>query len=333
MALSDVGGSHSDSGDGSTGALAVSDRPFPRSGVTPEQVITMVEKADPETAFAALSDATRVDILRALWDADDDALTFSELRDAVGVRDSGQFNYHLDKLRGLFVAKTKEGYELTLAGKRVNGSIHGGVFDRNAGIEPIPLDRPCPACGGERTLRYEDETVRVECADCSLCADLDVPPGVFEGYDRSEIPALATRYFRTTIQQLRNGFCRYCEGRVEPTVVGIDPGVAADDERAIADPADAPTGDFPLVRYECTRCGAGATVDLGIAVLDEPAVVAFYHDHGTDVQEAWWELVAWGEERARISGRDPFRATVTYPAGDDRLTVVVDEACAVVSVE
>ena len=48
----------------------------------------LVETADPEEAFAALSDGTRVEILRVLWDADD-PLPFSELREAVGVWDLG----------------------------------------------------------------------------------------------------------------------------------------------------------------------------------------------------------------------------------------------------
>ena len=39
----------------------------------------------------------------------DDPRTFSELREAVGMRDSGQFNYHLDKLLGTFVRVTEEG--------------------------------------------------------------------------------------------------------------------------------------------------------------------------------------------------------------------------------
>jgi hypothetical protein len=60
---------------------------------------------DPERAFRLLSDETRVGILRGLWEASNDAVSFSELRERVGTPDSGQFNYHLGKLREHFVSK------------------------------------------------------------------------------------------------------------------------------------------------------------------------------------------------------------------------------------
>ncbi|WP_254272759.1 DUF7347 domain-containing protein [Haloarcula marina] len=47
--------------------------------------VGLAEAADPDEAFAALSNGTRVDILRALSEADDHTATFSELRDAVVV--------------------------------------------------------------------------------------------------------------------------------------------------------------------------------------------------------------------------------------------------------
>jgi hypothetical protein len=75
----------------------------------------IVEAIDPESAFAALADDLRIEILRALWCADDHEATFSELRAAVGNPDSGQFNYHLGQLTEQFVTKTHEGYRLTLA--------------------------------------------------------------------------------------------------------------------------------------------------------------------------------------------------------------------------
>ena len=66
----------------------------------------MITTDETEEAFTALSDATRIGILRTLWDAEDHEATFTELREAVGMRDSGQFNYHLDKLTGRFVTTT-----------------------------------------------------------------------------------------------------------------------------------------------------------------------------------------------------------------------------------
>ncbi|MFC7139462.1 hypothetical protein ACFQMA_06365 [Halosimplex aquaticum] len=80
------------------------------------------ERADPAAVsdtFTLLSNETRVRILAALADADEETVRFSDLRTRVDVTDSGQFNYHLDRLRGDLVAKTDDGYALTESGRAV----------------------------------------------------------------------------------------------------------------------------------------------------------------------------------------------------------------------
>lgn len=287
-----------------------------------------------EDAFTALADSTRLEILRTLWNATDNAATFTELRESVGMRDSGQFNYHLDKLTGRFVNKTEGGYVLTMAGQLVYGSILSGAYSREEAIEPIPLDDPCPACGGARTLSYEEETVTVECDSCDVTPKAGVPPSVFAGYEREEIPAVANRYFRLLVQQVGNGFCWYCEGKTTPSVVPVTgiPGDDSDfpDDSGIPDDGD----DLPVVRYTCERCGMEITVNLGNSLLDHPAVVSFYYDHGINVKEtSLWKFATWNTDRTVIRSRDPFRACVTYHADDETLTLVVDEHNRVVDVE
>jgi DNA-binding transcriptional ArsR family regulator len=77
---------------------------------------------DTETAtavFDLLSDETRVRIVAELDSArraGEDGLRFSTLRERVGARDSGRFNYHLKKLRGDLVQKDGERYILTPTG-------------------------------------------------------------------------------------------------------------------------------------------------------------------------------------------------------------------------
>ncbi len=51
------------------------------------------------------------------------ALTFSELGERVGVRDVGQFDYHLQRLRGNLVEETPDGYELTELGLVVGSTV------------------------------------------------------------------------------------------------------------------------------------------------------------------------------------------------------------------
>jgi DNA-binding transcriptional ArsR family regulator len=264
---------------------------------------------DPADAFAALADGTRVAILRALWEADDQTATFSELREAVGVGDSGQFNYHLDKLAGHFLRKTDDGYELALAGRRVIGSLLEVAYTKRGSIDPIALDRSCSHCGGDRTFRYEDERVTIDCADCSLSARFEVPPGVFAGHDREAFPAVARRYLRVMLYEAASGFCPFCEGRFE---VAVDPeGVAADDYEY----------DFPTARYTCTRCGEELVTDLGTALLFEPAVVGFYADHGIDVREGALNRSIVTDD-VEVLAEDPPGVAVTYTADGERLRVV-----------
>ncbi|ACV46481.1 conserved hypothetical protein [Halomicrobium mukohataei DSM 12286] len=288
----------------------------------------LVETADPETVFGALSDGTRVDILLALWDADGRSATFSDLREEVGMADSGQFNYHLDKLRDRFVRQTDDGYTLTLAGEQIVGAIQVGAYTMEGSIEPIPLAEPCRACGGERTLYYEDETVRIECGDCPSTSTSGVPPGVFADHERSEIPAVASRYFRTILAHVGEGFCWHCEGPITATVV------PAAETRAARDDLPTTFEELPMARYDCGRCGSEITSDLGGALLNHPVVGGFFYEHGIDVRERpFWAFNAVGHEQSRFRERDPVRATMTYTAGDATLTLVVDETLDVVAVE
>jgi DNA-binding transcriptional ArsR family regulator len=99
--------------DGRTGGAAGSDGPLVAAGTDEDAV------ADAAETFGLLSDETRVQILVALAAASERALSFSDLRARVGVADSGQFNYHLDRLCGRLVARTGDGYALTETGAAV----------------------------------------------------------------------------------------------------------------------------------------------------------------------------------------------------------------------
>jgi DNA-binding transcriptional ArsR family regulator len=61
----------------------------------------------PDEAFAALGNEIRMEMLRALGDADG-TLSFSELYDRLDAGDSGQFTNRLDKLLAHYVRKTDE---------------------------------------------------------------------------------------------------------------------------------------------------------------------------------------------------------------------------------
>lgn len=299
-----------------------------------------VEQADPDEVFSLLSNNTRVEILRALWEADDHEATFSELRQAVGMRDSGQFNYHLNELVGRFISSTEGGYELMQAGMRINGAIEAGAYTAEGLIDPIALTEPCPPCGGDRTLRYEDETVRVECDSCPVGIRIGVPPAVFAGYDREAIPRVASQYLQTTAYHITNGFCSFCDGPVTPTV---GPAVAIDtDEDVSAEDSDRDTAhrgaewleNIPLIQYTCHQCGAEPTFGLTQALIHHPAVVSFYHNRGIDVRDhSMLDFTGGDPDHQAVQSRNPFRGSVTYECDGDALTLTVDETLTVVETE
>lgn len=290
-----------------------------------------VETTSPDEAFAALSADVRVSILRTLWEIEGYEASFSELREAVGMRDSGQFNYHLDKLVGPFVARTDAGYELTEAGRQINGTIEAGVFTVEATIEPILLEAPCPICDGERTLVYEGETVLVECDSCPVSAQFGVPPSVLAGRNRKEIPDVAGRYLLTTLQHLVNGFCIYCDGAIDRTVAPIDSYLDEDVEDVPSEIADR-TDRLPFVT--CTRCSVTATGGLSTILLTNPRVATWFADRGIDVRsDVVWEYAGLDPDRQRILGLDPVRAGARYDVDGSELRVEVDEELEIVSIE
>lgn len=283
-----------------------------------------IESNEPETVFGVLSNRTRIQILRALWERKEQPCSFSELYDAIEIRDSGQFNYHLDKLVGTFVSDTDGGYELTQAGVQINGAIEAGTYTLSAAIEPLELDDACQKCGGVQTFHYEDEKVKITCDACDVTSQIIVPPGVFAEYEREEMPAVANRYFRSALEHLNNGFCPICDGRVEPTVAPVgeytsEPTIAED------------FASLPWVNYDCQQCGMDMQSDIGVAMLSHPVVISFHYDCGLDVRdEPLWRFSAITRERTSVRDENPFRAEVSYATNGKTLSLVVDETLSLV---
>jgi len=276
-------------------------------------------ETQPEEAFAALGDRTRIEIIRALAEDLTEAVPFSELQERVGVRDSGQFNYHLGKLLGRFVRKTDEGYTTTYAGGHLHGAILAGTYTESGGIEPIELDDTCPMCGAPVAVRYEDERVYISCTDCDeFRNEFSMPPGVVDGRDREALPETFDRWLRLNVERIVAGFCPACEGPTSPSFERID-------------------GDIAAV-YECERCGDHLQADPAGVVLSHPAVVSFYYDHGIDVRrEPLWRLLgpnyAELKELTRVLEEDPFRLRITFERGGDRLDLVLDDDAEVIEVD
>lgn len=280
---------------------------------------------DLDEVFGVVANETRIAILRALWDEHtanpeavdgprSDPVAFSTLRDRVGVADSGQFNYHLDKLVPEFVQHREGGYALTHAGAQVVGAAVSGVYtDTDADIEAAEMGAcTAPDCTGTLEASYEDGHVTVACDTCDLRTVMHVPPVVVGTQDVEADPDVLQQFTLTEMQRLVRGFCALCDGPVEARVADAD---------LHGDPSD---GTVTVI-HVCQACGSISHTSAAVFVLDHPAVVSLLHDAGIDYRSiALWRTPPELESEETIRSVDPVRLEVTVSVDDETLTAVLD---------
>jgi hypothetical protein len=279
------------------------------------------ECVPPTEAFSVVANETRLSILEALWAAEDRPVSFTTLRKAVGVDDSAQFNYHLKELRGQFVRKVEDGYDLQYAGRAVIHAVLAGTLNEHPTIGPFEVEGTCIDCDATLQARYEDEQFRVDCADCGrVHAHFPFPPGGLEGRDEQEAMAAFNQRARHLTCLSADGVCPRCGGRVE---VGFVEGEATCMDLSV------------VVKHDCQRCDATVRTSAGLALLDHADVVSFYRDHGVDLNaRAFWTL-PWvvGDRHTTVRSRDPWRVELAIHQDDEVLRVTLDESLQVVESE
>jgi hypothetical protein len=278
----------------------------------------------PEDAFALVANETRFEVLAALWaggNEDETPLSFSALRERVGLRDSGQFNYHLGKLVPRFVREVEDGYELTHAGGQMIGAAVSGTYtDSDVSVEPVPVG-DCPDCDGTIEAGYRAGLVEIECSGCAMTITdgLPAPPVLAAHHDPGELPAVFGRLLRTRLTTVNEGFCPLCGGPVENTPLPFldrESTFTLDDESGVA--------------HGCQACGREIYSTIGVHVLDHPAVVELYHDHGVDVRTTpLWEFDWLADAHAEVTSEAPPRVSVTVTHGGEAVDLWLDEHCTV----
>jgi hypothetical protein len=279
------------------------------------------ECVSPAEAFSIIGNETRLSILEALWAADSRPVRFSRLHERVGIRDSAQFNYHLDKLTGQFVVRTEEGYDLRNAGERVVQAVLAGSFNEHPQLEPFTIDSPCTRCNAPLRVHYEDEQLTIECPSCGRGhGTYTFPPGGL--HDRSHEEILTA--FEQSVRHLHclaaDGVCPACSGRMRTTITHdgeccLGVGLRAD--------------------HVCEQCNHSLCSAVGLSLLDHSAVVAFHSDHGIDLSSTpYWHL-EWcvSDDRTTVLSEDPWRLRVEIELDDETLSVVLDGDLTVLETE
>jgi predicted RNA-binding Zn-ribbon protein involved in translation (DUF1610 family) len=274
----------------------------------------VASERSPESAFSLLGDETRITIIQALWELSEDSrgkTSFSALRDRADVADSGQFNYHLGKLVGTFVRRDKDGYELTYAGWRIIGAILDGTYTKRADIDPFEIGMSCFACGSSVEASYENEQFVVRCPNCEeTMLRFAFPPGVLEGRPREELAGASSNWIRAQLSFTVNGICPNCAGVITHSITTVPEHRSREVE----------------LGYDCERCKHHATSTVALHLSYHPAVIAFYDDHGINLNERFWDSHVWaGGEHTTVRSEDPWRISHTIPLAGDELELVVDE--------
>lgn len=304
---------------------------------------------DAEDAFSVLSDETRLAILRELADAADESialltepLSYSELMDRVGVRDSGNFNYHLDALRDRFVGKVEGGYRIRRAGLDVVRALRAGNVASGSPVERTAVDESCPYCAAPVEAFVEDDWLYGVCTGCP--GSVDGPPGLSEGLltaqevspasqrDRSVAELFEAVHVaaRRRIQMAFDGVCPECTGAVEG-----DLDVCVDHDTGDGRSCDRCGRPRPaMVRFECRICGYTSVVEPAFVLWDHHPTRAALLDAGVDLGGSVWSestaFAGW-EYAVHADGETLLRYRV--PLGDAHLRVTIDGDLAVRSVE
>ncbi len=275
----------------------------------------MADDADTDptrSGFELLSDETRLAVLRELAarrrdEPTDPTLGFSELRRRVGMRDSGNFNYHLSQLEGRFLQKTDEGYRIAPAGIEVVAAVVTGTYGTGEELGPTELDDPCPMCGEPLSATYADGLLTVACPNDHEFRNT-LPPGAVDERAIEAVVDLLTRTTRQDLELALDEVCPYCYGRLEWNV-------DVDTDRTM-----------PEFDTGCDRCGVRIEVPAAIVLTTHPDAVAFFHDHGVDVRRRPLWAAEFYDPVTVTTATDPPQVEVTVDLDGDRLTGTFDDS-------
>lgn len=287
--------------------------------------------AEPHEAFHLFGHELRLDILLALNDAEDYALTFAELQSEVGERDSGKFSYHLSKLEGLFVEKVKDQYVLKHPGHRVIDASRSGAFHDSPDVGPLAVEGSCPDCAGSPVFSYEDHIGTVTCEDCgNKLIEYPIDPGAF--YNRPVEGGVDAfdRWVKATWRMASDGICFACAGQVDvsfsETAAGPDHSERYQDFFASDHPV--------LLELDCDNCSFYSYIPAGARLLDNPTVLRNLDRDVIDVRNSRvWELPFLIDgEYVEVLDTDPWDVLIQVPATEGAIEVRLDNDVSVAAV-
>lgn len=272
-----------------------------------------VEQSDPTEIFDSLTNPTRVDILQALASAYSDSPTepwvgYSELQEMVGIRDNGNFNYHLRELEG-FVEKEPEGYTLTRNGLELLSAVQAGIFDADWTWGPVDAPGECLFCDTAVGLHYEDGVLWLTCGNEEHSMGLWASPALLASQPNETIIEKVAFLGNQWGAMTRRGICSECQGRVEGEI-----------EYGGSQP------DHYHYHANCLHCGSRHGIPLGLYLISHPLVWEFYDEHGVDVRTIpFWTLDFATPGSESVVSTEPLRLQVEITLHENCLRVDISQ--------
>jgi DNA-binding transcriptional ArsR family regulator len=288
-----------------------------------------------DEVFGLLSDATRVDVLRAVALAEHEApgpgsgpatLAFSELYDRVDVDGTSKLSYHLGELVGTYLRKDEDGYALTHAGERMARFVLSGNYEQPSPFGPAPVSGTCVFCGaGGLEASLSGQFLRIDCPACGeQVAGQPVSPAQLRSRDPEAVVRSVERRSVRDYREIRGGTCPECSGGLSAEVLDVGGGPL-------------PAAESFLVHSECRECLREYNAPLTYSAAYHPASVAFHWDRGVDVTTTPpWEFNEHLREGRWTSERrssDPERYEVALRRDGDAVRFRLDATATVTRTE
>ncbi len=274
------------------------------------------EEANAKEAFALLGHEIRLEILLALlvnWKAArTEPVSYAALMDTVEMVDSGKFNYHLDKLRDVYVQKVNDGYVPTASATALYRDVLAHRPMDTLTIKNHSLDMDCPVCGEATALTYERGFVTIDCQHCTEWVGF-TSPFPHTGVEQRDIDELLTAIdtrVKLHTELLRHDQCPDCSGTVA---------------------VDLRLEEFknePFVTVDCQTCSLTIGLEVLGMVRGDNRVTDALQTVGIDPSLPVWELPT---GTAFIDSQTPPRVGIRVTSEDGTVTVVLNESLDIVS--
>ena len=272
--------------------------------------------------FSLLAHDIRIDILEACLehveprdptggDSAPRGVRYSTLMDAVGMEDSGKFNYHLEQLRGVYLEQTDDRYVPTRSAIALYRTVLATQPTADEAAADLDIDASCPACDRPVQARYLQGVLVLDCPHCTDWWGLQYPfprHGITGRTGPELFDALTQRAIHD-VGLARTGQCPDCAGHTTVELAGLD-GTAV-----------------PTAQFTCRTCSWIAAVDVLNALRSHPQVASVLNAVGLIPGSGTDDTMAVTGEP--VTDTDQIRLTIHGPAGCE--TVVVDETLSVVA--